>query len=88
MGEPQGRDSTELNHAGFGLIGSAKTVRERYRLAAREVEIRLGPEVAAAYMQTRNFALGGHSPAELVATEEGTRQVLAEISACADGGPL
>lgn len=64
------------------------TPEERYALVALEVEAQLGPEVAATYMQTRNFALGGLMPTELVATEEGTRQVLAEISAHAGGGPL
>jgi hypothetical protein len=39
-------------------------------------------------MQTKNFALGGLTPMQLVATEQGTRQVLAEISAHADDGPL
>lgn len=65
-----------------------KTVRERRTLVQREVEARLGPEVAATYMQTKNFALGGLTPSELVATRQGTSQVLAEISAHADGGPL
>lgn len=65
-----------------------KTQAERYRLVSREIELRLGPEVAATYMQTKNFALGGLVPRELLTTEEGTRQVLAEISAQADSGPL
>lgn len=60
----------------------------RYTLVVREVEARLGREVAATYMRTKNFALGGRTPYELVATEEGTRQVLAEISAHAGGGPF
>ena len=61
---------------------------ERYKRVAREVEARLGPDVAATYMHTRNFGLGGLTPTELVATEKGALQVLAEISAQADGGPL
>lgn len=64
------------------------TLGERYRLVACEVVVQIGPEVAATYMQTRNFALGGLVPTQLLATEEGTRQVLAEISAHADGGAL
>jgi len=64
------------------------TPEERYELVAREVEAQLGSKVAGTYMHTRNFSLGGLMPAELVATEEGTRQVLTEISAQADGGPL
>lgn len=65
-----------------------KTVRERRKLVKREIEARLGPEVAATFMQTKNFALGGLTPNELVATEHGISQVLAEISAHAGEGPL
>lgn len=61
---------------------------ERDALVAREIEAQLGPETSATYLRTRNFALGGLMPAELLTTEEGTRQVLAEISAHAEGGPL
>ena len=61
---------------------------DRYRLVAREVEAQLGSDVAATYMTTRNFSLGGLTPTELVATEKGSLQVLAEISAQANGGPL
>lgn len=60
---------------------------QRYWLVAREVEARLGLEVAATYMHTKNFALGGLTPAQLVATEEGTQLVLTEVSAQADCGP-
>lgn len=65
-----------------------RTARARCALVQREVELRLGPAVATTYMQTKNFALGGLTPMELVATEQGTRQVLAEISAHAGEGPL
>lgn len=61
---------------------------QRYELVVREVEGLLGSEVAATYMLTRNFALGGRTPAELVATDEGTRRVLSEISAQSAGGPV
>lgn len=64
------------------------TPEARFALVVREVAVLLGPEVAAAYMDTRNFDLGGRKPNELLATEAGTRQVLAEISAQAHGGPL
>ena len=64
------------------------TPEERNELVAREVEALLGPEVAVTYMWTRNFALGGLMPIDLLTTEEGMRQVLAEISAHAEGGPL
>ena len=61
---------------------------ERYALVAREIEVQLGPETAAMYMRTRNFALRGLMPSELLTTEEGMRQVLAEMSAHVEGGPL
>ena len=64
------------------------TSGQRYELVEREVAALLGREVAATYMQTRNFALGGLMPAVLVATEEGTRKVLSELSAHGAGGPL
>lgn len=64
------------------------TPEERYALVAHEIEVHLGPETAATYMRTRNFALGGLMPTDLLATEEGTRQVLAEISTHIEGGPL
>jgi len=65
-----------------------KTPDERCALVAREIEVQLGLEKAATYMRTRNFALGGLMPSELLTTEEGMRQVLAEISAHVEGGPL
>lgn len=64
------------------------SAEQRYRFVVREVEARLGREVVASYVHTKNFGLGGLAPAQLVATEEGTRPVLAEISAQADGVPL
>lgn len=70
------------------LAAIPSTSAERFVLVVRAVEAQLGPAVAATYMQTRNFALGGLMPVELLASEEGTRQVLAEVSAHADSGPL
>ena len=45
-------------------------------------------DAARAYMHTRNFALGGATPAELVKTSDGERIVLNELHAQAEGGPL
>lgn len=45
-------------------------------------------DAARAYMHTRNFALGGSTPAELVKTSDGERIVLDELHAHAEGGPL
>ena len=45
-------------------------------------------DAARAYMRTRNFALGGATPAELLGTSDGERIVLDELHAQAEGGPL
>lgn len=45
-------------------------------------------EAAREYMHTRNFALGGAVPADLVRSAEGERIVLNELQAQAEGGPL
>ncbi|MCX5960131.1 MAG: MbcA/ParS/Xre antitoxin family protein [Cyanobacteria bacterium] len=45
-------------------------------------------EAARAYMHTPNYALGGHTPAELIKTSEGERIVLNELQTQAEGGPL
>jgi uncharacterized protein (DUF2384 family) len=58
----------------------------RVTLAAAEA---LGSfDAARQYMRTRNFALGGATPAELLRTGDGERLVLNELQAHADGGPL
>jgi putative toxin-antitoxin system antitoxin component (TIGR02293 family) len=58
----------------------------RATLTAAEV---LGDfESARAYMHTPNYALGGHTPAELIKTSEGERIVLNELQTQAEGGPL
>jgi len=44
-------------------------------------------DAARAYMHTRNYALGGTTPAELIKTSEGERIVLNELHAQAEGGP-
>ncbi|MFM7086008.1 MAG: antitoxin Xre/MbcA/ParS toxin-binding domain-containing protein [Cyanobium sp.] len=45
-------------------------------------------ESARAYMHTPNYALGGHTPAELIKTSEGERIVLNELQTQAECGPL
>ena len=45
-------------------------------------------EAARVYMHTPNYALGGHTPAELIKTSEGERIVLNELQTQAEGGPL
>jgi len=40
------------------------------------------------YMRTKNFALGGSTPIDLIKTAEGERLVLNELQAQAGSGPL
>jgi uncharacterized protein (DUF2384 family) len=47
-----------------------------------------GFDAARKYMHTRNFALGGATPTELLKTAEGERLVLNELQAQAEGAPL
>jgi len=47
-----------------------------------------GPVEGARFMTTRNFALGGRTPAELAVTKEGARQVWNELWARQNDGPL
>lgn len=58
----------------------------RVTTAAAEV---LGSfDAARKYMHTKNFALGGSTPAELLKTGEGERLVLNELQAQSEGGPI
>lgn len=45
-------------------------------------------DAARLYLHTRNFALGGATPAELLRTADGERIVLNELHAQAEGAPL
>ncbi|MFT4100790.1 MAG: DUF2384 domain-containing protein [Burkholderiaceae bacterium] len=47
-----------------------------------------GFDQARQYLRTRNFALGGAIPLELLHTADGERLVLDELQAHAEGGPL
>jgi putative toxin-antitoxin system antitoxin component (TIGR02293 family) len=58
------------------------------RATLTAAEVFGGFEAARAYMHTPNYALGGHTPAELIKTSEGERIVLNELQAQAEGGPL
>jgi putative toxin-antitoxin system antitoxin component (TIGR02293 family) len=45
-------------------------------------------DAGRAYLRTRNFALGGAAPIDLLQTAEGERIVLNELQTQADGGPV
>ena len=75
------------------LGGSLDTAAsERAMRAARATmtgaEVLGSYDAARTYMHTRNFALGGATPAELLKTSDGKRIVLNELHAQAEGGPL
>ena len=75
------------------LGGSLDTAAsERAMRAARATmtaaEVLGSYDAARAYMHTKNFALGGATPTELVKTSYGERIVLNELQAQAEGGPL
>jgi putative toxin-antitoxin system antitoxin component (TIGR02293 family) len=83
---------------------SAKTAKQRIgeRLSSSESEIalRIGRVFAMAadlfgsldaardYLRTRNFALGGAVPRDLLKTAEGEQVVVSELQTQADGGPV
>jgi uncharacterized protein (DUF2384 family) len=56
--------------------------------AAVAAEVLGGFDEAREYLHTRNFALGGSRPVELLKTGEGGRLVLDELHAHAESGPL
>jgi uncharacterized protein (DUF2384 family) len=58
----------------------------RATLAAAEVFGDI--DAGRTYLRTRNFALGGVAPIDLLQTAEGERIVLNELQTQADGGPV
>jgi putative toxin-antitoxin system antitoxin component (TIGR02293 family) len=58
------------------------------RTTMTAAEVLGGYDAARAYMHTRNFALGGAAPVELIKTADGERIVLNELQTQAEGGPL
>ena len=58
------------------------------RATLTAAEVFGGFEAARAYLHTPNYALGGHTPTELIKTSEGERIVLNELQTQAEGGPL
>ena len=60
----------------------------RYRRVLVEATAVLGADVAETYLRTRNFALAGTAPAELLVSSEGERVVLSELCTQVECGPL
>jgi uncharacterized protein (DUF2384 family) len=68
--------------------GTSELALRAARVTMTAAEVFGSFDAARKYMHTRNFALGGSTPAELLRTAEGERLVLNELQAQADGGPL
>ena len=58
------------------------------RVTTAAAEVLGGFDAARRYLRTRNFALGGSTPLDLLRTAEGERLVMNELQAQAEGGPL
>jgi RES domain-containing protein len=73
--------------------GTLKTAASKQAMRAARAtmtaaEVLGSYDAARTYMHTRNFALGGARPAELLRTSDGDRIVLNELHAQAEGAPL
>jgi uncharacterized protein (DUF2384 family) len=71
----------------LGIAASERAMRAA-RVATAAAEVLGSFDAARKYMRTRNFALGGATPAELLKTAEGERLLLNELQAHAEGGPI
>lgn len=58
------------------------------RAATAAAEVLGSFDAARRYLRTKNFALGGARPIDLIKTAEGERAVLNELQAQAESGPL
>jgi hypothetical protein len=68
--------------------GASELAMRAARAAIAAAEVLGGFEAAHKYLRTRNFALGGATPLELLKTAEGERLVMNELQAQADSGPI
>jgi hypothetical protein len=59
-----------------------------YARSLKAVTVALGARYAREYMHTRNFALGGLTPADLLTRVGGEAAVLNELHASLNGGPV
>ena len=58
------------------------------RVMRAAIELLGSAEQAQDYLETRNFALGGACPIDLLDSPEGEKAVLDELQAHRDSGPL
>jgi uncharacterized protein (DUF2384 family) len=67
---------------------SSELVLRGGRATTAAAELFGGFDAARRYLRTKNYALGGAIPLELLKTAEGERLVMNELHAQAEGGPL
>ena len=58
------------------------------RVRTRAAEVLGSGSAAEDYMHTRNFALGGATPMELLAQAGGESSIMRELDAAEGGGPV
>ena len=92
------RDTERFFHISFKTIKSK--LGQSLEPASSELALRMTRATLSAakvfgnleagrnYLRTKNFALGGAAPIDLLQTAEGERIVLNELQTQADGGPL
>lgn len=69
-------------------VATSERAMRAARAATAAAEVLGSFDAARNYMHSRNFALGGATPAELLKTAEGERLVLNELQTHAEGGPI
>lgn len=69
-------------------VAASERAMRAARVTTAAAEVLGSFDAARKYMHTRNFALGGSTPAALLKTAEGERLVLNELQTYAEGGPI
>ena len=69
-------------------IAASERAMRAARVTTAAAEFLGSFDAARRYMHTRNFALGGSVPADLLKTGEGERLVLNELQTASEGGPV
>jgi putative toxin-antitoxin system antitoxin component (TIGR02293 family) len=69
-------------------VAAGERAMRAARVTTAAAEVLGSFDAARKYLHTKNFALGGATPAELLKTGEGERLVLNALQAQAEGGPI
>ena len=83
-----GTEDIDLDPPRLGSLLAAASGEQMSRVALAAADVLGNLDAAHEYMHTRNFALGGATPADLLRTIDGEHIVLNELRTQADGGPL